>query len=222
MKKVLMILVATAVLTSCATVMERPEGGPGTPARGEPTDTQKLLVEGARSMLGEDRLVVRGREFRIDCTGVVMAIYYYAGIDFTPAMTGYTGNGVARMYKYLRESKLLYKTEYPAPGDIIFWDNTWDANDDGQYNDYFTHIGMVMEADEKTGLITYVHHNYAKGIVTEYMNLTDPDTDRTTINGEVVIVNSPMRMRGSPPAPEGQWLSSHLARVFGKGYLLTH
>ena len=217
MKRCLLPLLGALIFVSCATV---PPDTPDKPAQQDITRTQLLLIEGAGSMLGKDRLVVRGKEFRVDCTGVVMAIYYYAGIDLTPAMTGYTGNGVARVYKYLRKKNLLYETEYPAPGDIIFWDNTWDANDDGEYNDYFTHIGMVMEVDE-TGLITYVHHNYRKGIITEYMNLTDPDTDRKTRGNEVIIINSPMRMRGSPPAPEGQWLSSHLARIFGKGYLLA-
>lgn len=222
MKKGWMLPLAAVFLASCATMNDGPAEAPEQPERGELTRKQRLLLEGAESMLGQDRLVVKGKEFRIDCTGVVLAIYYYAGIDFTPAMTGYTGNGVTRMYKYLREENLLYKTEYPAPGDIIFWDHTWDANDDGQYNDYLTHIGMVMDVDAKTGLITYVHHNYAKGIVTEYMNLTDPDTHTVTKGNQVIIVNSPMRMRGSPPAPEGQWLAGHLARIFGKGYLLGH
>ena len=217
MKKELLMLLGAAVLSSCATV--KTGVSPERPASVEQTNTQRLLVEGATSMLGKDRLVVRGKEFRIDCSGVVMAIYYYAGIDLSPAMSAYTGNGVARIYKYLREKKLLYETDCPAPGDIIFWDNTWDANGDGEYNDYFTHMGMVLEVDN-SGLITYVHHHYRKGIITEYMNLSDPDTDRITRGNEVIVINSPMRMRGSPPTPEGQWLSRHLARIFGKGYLL--
>ncbi|MBN2048800.1 MAG: CHAP domain-containing protein [Spirochaetales bacterium] len=214
-----LIPAAFLLLVSCATIPPPSESGSSTPAEGDLSKTQALLVEGARSVLGKDRLVIRGKEFRIDCTGVVMAIYYYAGIDLSPAMSAYSGNGVNRLYSYLREKKLIYRADIPAPGDIIFWDNTWDANEDGVYNDYLTHTGMVVEVD-KTGLITYVHHNYSKGIVTEYMNLTDPDTERATRKGEIVIINSPMRMRGSPPAPEGQRLASHLAKSFGKGYLL--
>ena len=218
MKYVNLILVTAVLLSSCAT-MKAPQEAKA-PEKGELSKRQRLLIEGADSVLGKDRLLVRGKEFRIDCTGVIMAIYYYAGIDFTPAMTGYTGNGVTRMYKYLREEELLYTTEYPVPGDIIFWDNTWDANEDGQYNDYLTHIGMVYDVDD-SGLITYVHHNYRKGIIIEYMNLTDPDTYQLNKGDRVIIINSPMRMKGAPKAPEGQWLSSHLARVFGKGYLLA-
>ncbi len=217
MKHRICLLSGVILLASCATMKELPEERP---EEGDLSKTQRLLIEGARSCIGKEELVVRGKEFHIDCTGVILAIYYYAGIDFTPAMRKYTGNGVTRLYKYLRENKLLYKTEQPAPGDIIFWDNTWDANEDGEYNDYLTHIGMVLEVDS-SGRITYVHHNYRKGIITEYMNLTDPDTDRIEKNGTIIIINSPMRMQGSPPAPEGQWLSSHLARIFGKGYQLA-
>ena len=39
------------------------------------------LAEGARSILGKKQLLVRGRKFTMDFTGVVLAIYWYAGID---------------------------------------------------------------------------------------------------------------------------------------------
>ena len=41
------------------------------------------------------------------------------------------GNGVGRIYKTLETEDLLYTTSTPLVGDIIFWDNTWDANGDG-------------------------------------------------------------------------------------------
>ena len=39
------------------------------------------LVEGAQSILGRTALNVRGRTFTMDCTGVVLAVYWYAGMD---------------------------------------------------------------------------------------------------------------------------------------------
>lgn len=177
------------------------------------SETQKRLIEGADTLLGVRTIVVRGRKFNNDCTGVVLAIYYHAGIDLSREFSKYTGNGVARIYKHLDERKLLYLTKSPAPGDIIFWDNTYDRNGDGRENDEFTHVGMVVHVSAE-GALFYIHLNYAKGIILEEMNLRRPDVH---MDG-ATIVNAPMRMRSAPKSP--RWLASHLTRSFGKGYLL--
>jgi hypothetical protein len=169
---------------------------------------QKKLVEGAHWARGREKLVVHGTEFRMDCTGTIMAIYYYAGIDLRTCMHGYTGNGVARMYHYFKDHGLLYKTHLPKPGDIIFWDDSYDKNEDGKANDGLTHMGMVVAVSGE-GDITYVHHNYRKGIVFAQMNLLDPDNPER---------NAPMRMRSLGHTPDGRWLSSHLYRENGQGY----
>jgi hypothetical protein len=183
----------------------------------EVTDIQGELIQGAQSLLGKNEIIVRGKRFSMDCTGVVLAIYYHAGIDLTKDFSSYTGNGVARLYYYLADQDFLYNTLAPQPGDIIFWDNTYDQNEDGRWNDTFTHTGMVVQASE-WGTIDYVHHNYRKGIVLERMNLKEPDVHEKEIDGSMVIINSPMRMRSSPKGPG--WLASHLYRDFGRGYEL--
>lgn len=181
------------------------------------TGRQALVVEGATSMLGADRLVVRGVEFAMDCSGFVRAVYYYAGIDLTAEFSKYTGNGVTRIYKTLQARGLLSDTTHPSPGDVIFWDNTYDRNSDGKWNDELTHVGIVMNIDDD-GSIQYAHMNYRKGIIVEHMNLVRRDVHTENVNGRTVIVNSPMRMKGQVTRPE--WLSGQLHRVFGRGYLL--
>lgn len=176
-----------------------------------------LVVEGARSLVGRDALIVKGKTFPNDCTGVVRAAYWYAGIDLAKDFSKYTGNGVTRIYRTLEDRNLLYLTDRPLPGDIIFWDNTYDRNEDGEWNDPLTHIGVVVAVSEN-GQIDYVHANYRKGIIIEYMNLIDSDTNTKTVFGKVVAVNSPMRMAGQ--VVNELWLSSHLLRNFGMGYLL--
>lgn len=176
---------------------------------------QAKLVEGAHSIRGRTRLVIGGRRFNADCTGTVLAIYWHAGIDLASPMARYRGNGVTRLYRFLEEEQALYSTRRPAPGDIIFWDNTYDRNNDGQPNDYLTHTGMVV-AVEEDGTVHYVHHNYRKGVVFARMNLYKPGVYTEVIDGEQRIINSPMRMRGSPNYDK--WLASQLTRSFGRAW----
>ena len=50
------------------------------------------------------------------------------------------------------------------------------------------------------------------------MNLRDPDTVTKTAFGSTAYINSAMRMKGQ--VVNDLWLSSHLLRDFGMGYLL--
>ena len=177
------------------------------------TKTQAQLVEGAKKVLGARRLEIQGKVYPLDCTGTIMAIYAYAGIDLQSPLARYSGNGVTRLYHYLESSNLIYSSKEPLPGDLVFWDNTYDRNSDGQWNDTLTHVGMVVAVDSD-GTIHYVHHNYRKGIVLARMNLIQPDT--VVLGGK--RLNSAMRMRDGKVHP--LWLSSHLYRDLGKAWEL--
>ncbi len=211
------------LFSSCATIPEREAKAP-TPAEKpsgnsgkELSRTQKLLVKEAKRLIGAEKIFVKGKSFSHDCSGTVMAIYWYAGIDLTRDFPKYTGGGTERIYKFLKHEGLLYKTKLPAPGDIIFWDNTYDKNKNGKPDDYLTHMGMVVNVD-KTGTVEYIHENYRKGIILAKMNLFEPDKYYEIIDGKKIILNDPIRMRGSPKSKK--WLSSQLYRDFAMGYLL--
>ena len=169
---------------------------------------QKKIIEGSTWALGKTELYVNGRKFNLDCSGTVMAIYYYAGIDLARDFAKYSGGGTARIYQYLNDKKLIYETKNPQPGDIIFWDSTIDSNGDGQRNDKLTHMGIVYEVSEE-GTITYIHEHYRLGIILETMNLQNPDDLES---------NSAMRKRGT--GMEGGWLASHLYRESAMGHKL--
>lgn len=183
------------------------------------TEIQKKLVAGALQFIGAESLKVGDQTFRMDCSGVVSAIYARAGIDLLSKLSNYRGNGVTRLYRFLEDNDLLYRTTDPAPGDIIFWDNTWDANEDGKFNDYFTHVGMVVNR-LPDGTIEYIHHHYTKGIILEWMNLHKPDVRYVDVNGESVKINSAIRARSAPAAPGGVSLASQLYRHLGKAWEL--
>lgn len=216
-----MLLLALAA-SSCATVpaqrgerdvpTERPPSTAATDA------TRAVLGAGARAVLGASELVVKGRRFSWDCTGTVLAIYWYAGIDLARDFGRYAGNGVNRLYLTLRDASLLYTTREPILGDLVFWDDTYDADGDGAWDDPLTHVGMVMET-APDGTISYVHLNYRKGIVIERMNLREPDVHQATRGGKVTIVNSPLRMAEAGKPHPDRWLAGQLYRVLGMGYL---
>ena len=179
---------------------------------------QRTVVAGGLSLVGKTELVVNGVRYPMDCTGVVRAAYAFGGVDLAYRFAFYSGNGVARLYRTLRDAELLYSTRYPAPGDLVFWDNTYDANGNGRADDPLTHVGMVVEVD-KEGTISYLHHNYRRGPVVERMNLIHSDMDTLYVQGVARIINSPIRMRGSPPGPG--ITAGELFRVFGAAYGLS-
>lgn len=139
---------------------------------------------------------VGDRTFPLDCSGAILAAHYKAGMDLIPTFSAETGNGVARLWR------MGTPGGEPSIGEVIFWDNTYDRNRNGLWDDELTHAGIVV-AKDRDGTISYVHHNYRRGIVVETMNLGSPDSDD---------LNSPMRMRGQRGVHRNKWLASHLYR----------
>lgn len=177
----------------------------------------KKIVEAAYQLEGQKTLVVNNKRFNSDCTGAIAAVYYQAGIDLLNYIKTYSGNGVTRLYKLLDNYDLLHFTSFPRVGDIIFWDNTYDMNNDGKVNDMLTHTGVVVSVS-RTGEIKYVHYHYTKGMQIETMNLLQPNVYTKIVNGREVVVNSPMRAKSAPKS--NKWLASQLCRNFGMGYFL--
>ncbi len=173
---------------------------------------QKQLVEAANWAKGRSSLVVNGKKFKMDCSGVVSAIYQKAGINLTKDFNKYKGGGVQRIHETLRSKGLIYRPTVPVPGDIIFWDNTYDANHNGRADDVLSHIGMVVSSDKRSGEVTYVHHHEKKGIVFEKMNL---------LHANDPAYNSGMRSQKAKKLPGGKYLASQLYKDAGKGYLFN-
>ncbi|NBB91260.1 MAG: CHAP domain-containing protein [Spirochaetes bacterium] len=219
------------LLTACASIVPRPFGGgslgaertgaaaahpqPGEARGDDLSPVQQRVVESARSLVGVRSLRINGRRFRYDCTGTILAAYYGAGIDLEAEFSVYTGNGVARLFKLAAAHELVYTGDSPSPGDVIFWDNTYDRNGDGAWNDTLTHAGVVIRTYDD-GSVDYVHHNYREGIVVARMSLASPDLHQSG----ALIANSPMRMKSHRHMNPSRWLASHLYRSAGMLYEL--
>jgi hypothetical protein len=187
--------------------MDRTDGEPDAAL----SDRQIRILRAADEISRTQNFVVNGYRYSYDCTGTILAIYAMAGVHVVDLFPRYSGNGVARLYAIARDYDLLYDTVYPVPGDLIFWDNTYDRAGDKRWNDELTHVGMVISVDSH-GQIEYLHHHYTQGVVIARMNLRDPETH---VGPGGVVVNSPMRMRSHRYINPDQWLASHLYRRMG-------
>ncbi len=173
---------------------------------------EKAVIASADTLIGmapESRVVVNGRAFILDCIGTVSAIFYGMDIDVQKDFRRYRGDGVSRLYQSLAARDVLHLDRAPRPGDVIFWDNTWDANGDGRLdNDPLTHAGVVMSVDPD-GTIRYVHEHVRKGVTVEAMNLQRPrdyyDPLGRIINNAMAM-NSGISRRDNPP----HWTSGDL------------
>ncbi|MFN2311098.1 MAG: CHAP domain-containing protein [Spirochaetia bacterium] len=183
---------------------------------------QAAIVAAGYDLVGARRLEIEGSVYPLDCSGTILAVYHHAGIDLRPAFERFSGNGVLRLYRMAAGNGLLASAagnpgRYPAPGDVIFWDNTYDRSRSGQWDDPLTHAAIVLAVHENGG-IEYVHYHYTRGIIVEHMNLLDPDLHTVSTAAGTVVVNSPMRMRRDRHIRPEAWLASHLYSDAGALY----
>ena len=193
MKRIAAFLVLVMLFPSCVTAQEAMN-----------RDKIDRIVEAAYALDGKTEVVVGGR-------------YSAAGIDLQSAVARYKGDGVKRIYQLMDENGLLYYAWVPVPGDLIFWDNTYDKNGDGRENDYLTHIGVVVSVEDD-GQISYIHYHTGRGIMIEQMNMFQPHVYADVVDGKTVVRNSYMR---ASDAPDSRFqLAGELCRNFAMGYAL--
>jgi hypothetical protein len=220
MSSIFLLCVAASLLCGCATLF-RPKGRMEyrtmEEARMPPTEQETAVLASARTLIGrapESKAVVNGRAFVLDCIGTVSAIYYGVGIDVQRDFSRYNGNGVSRLYQSMQALGSLHADRYPRPGDVIFWDNTWDANGDGnRENDPRTHAGIVLSVDDD-GTIRYVHEHVRKGVIVEAMNLLRPGDyygPQGRIINNALALNSGISRTDNP----ARWTSGSLFDAFG-------
>jgi len=202
----------STLLSTCASIPVRQAAHASKPLSKE----QARLVASARSLLGlppNAKLIVKDRAFTLDCIGTVSAIFYSQDIDLTKDFAKYPGDGVNRLYSTLRDGGVLHHDSYPRVGDVVIWDNSWDANADGKRgDDPRTHAGIVLAVDGD-GTIHYIHESVYQGVIIEVMNLLHPDE---ASDGSGKRLNSGMAVpsRAGGPKPE-RWLSGQLFDAFG-------
>jgi hypothetical protein len=152
-----------------------------------------------------------GRRIEYDCAGVTRAIFLKHGIDlYDSETTDHRANGVRLIHNHIRQHGLLHRGPAVRPGDLVFFDNTWDFNHDGKANDPLTHVGIV-ERQDRDGTITFISR-VAGAIQRYHMNLGLPHTYRTA-DGK--IVNDHLRRKDSGAPAAAGYLTGELFAGFG-------
>lgn len=132
--------------------------------------SEKKLVTRANALVGLATLKVAAPHLPDDCTGLVRAVYDDSGIELMSAAER-GDNGVTAMYRLAFERSALH-TQLPAPGDLVFFLDTYDRNRDGKHNDGLTHVGVVLWVDE-AGTVAFAHR-VAGGVKRGHLNLNAP------------------------------------------------
>jgi peptidoglycan DL-endopeptidase CwlO len=171
--------------------------------RADPTG--QAVADTAASLIGDRRMVVHGTTYRHDCSGLVEASH--AGADVSLAGSSKS------MYELARREGLLHKRKRPTPGDVVFFDNTYDRNHNGRRDDLLSHVAVVESVD-RYGTITLVHKG-SRGVVNMHMNLDRPhlrrDEDGRSLNSY---------LRATSDRDKGPTLSGELFKAFGSLWAL--
>jgi len=176
------------------------------------SDLLNPILTFARSKIGtRGPLEVDGKRFRFDCSGYVSAAYAAGGLNIMTA-EGHSPRGASGtqiIHLYMERHGQLFRTN-PMPGDLVFFDNTYDRNGDGKLNDLFSHIGLV-NAVLPSGTVELLHLSN-HGISTLRMNLEQPTKSHNPQTGERMNDYLRRRVNGEPHG------TPHLAREMFRTY----
>ncbi|MGQ0811072.1 MAG: CHAP domain-containing protein [Nitrospiraceae bacterium] len=179
--------------------------------QGQSEARQQAIARTAAKLVGARTIEVNGRRIAYDCAGVTRAIYLSQGIDlYERDGTGHQANGVRLIHAHVREHGRIHHGPVVRPGDLVFFDNTWDFNRDGRVNDPLTHVGVV-ERVEPDGTVVFISR--VAGAIERYrMNLAKPHVHRTD-DGR--ILNDYMRRKRGDAADGAGYLTAELFAAFG-------
>jgi hypothetical protein len=141
--------------------------------------SRSAVVQSAARLIGTRTITSHGKRIAYDCAGVARAIFLEHGIDlYRGDVYDSKGNGVRLIYNHVRRHGVLHHGSDVHPGDLVFFDNTWDFNGDGKPNDPLTHVGIVEQL-EPDGTVVFISR-VADAIERYRMNVTQPHVHKTS------------------------------------------
>lgn len=169
------------------------------------------IVRTAATLVGASTVYINGKRIAYDCAGVTRAIFLEHGIDlYDSALSDPNANGVRLIHAHIGRYGTFHRGPTVRPGDLVFFDNTWDANGDGIANDTLTHVGIV-ERQESDGTIVFISR-VANAIERYRMNLGFPHIHLT---GKGKILNDYLRRKDRNDPLDIGYLTGQLFAGFG-------
>ena len=180
-----------------------------------PTVRQRALARTATDFVGARRIQAKGRRFSFDCSGLARGIYFSQGIDLFEGLEAEgRANGVRLIHRYILKHGRLHYGPTLQPGDLVFFHNTWDSNNDGHLNDHWTHVGVV-ERVGGDGTAVFISR-VSRGVERYRINLKYPGLHRKP---KGPVLNDFMRRKRGGDLPQTRYLTGELFAAFGT---LTH
>jgi hypothetical protein len=216
--RLLFITTAIAIVTlvGCAT---QPVEHPRTSAPGarsccrsvEPAPSRNAIVQTAAKLVGAKTIESNGRRIAYDCAGVTRAVFLRHGIDlYGSSESDPEANGVRLIHAHIQQQGTFHQGPVAHPGDLVFFNDTWDYNGDGKVNDPLTHIGIV-ERQEPDGTVLFISR--VAGAVERYrMNLALPHVHKTA---EGRVLNDYIRKKEIGDPADVDHLTGELFAIFG-------
>lgn len=180
------------------------------------SDLQARLAARGASLLGQgkERFQAAGETFNGDCSGFVEAAYALEGIELRRVLQRVAPRETSAVAAAWAAAGRLGERwrggEWPSPGDLVFFDDTWDRNGNGRRDDPLTHVGLVEWVDVD-GTVTFLHRG-GQGVTRGQLNLAHPSTAR---DGAGRPLNSALRVRRGP-SDTSPALAGELFAGFGR------
>jgi hypothetical protein len=192
-------LLALVALTACAGVSGARSRGDGLPDRL------------GRHMGEEGPFQVGAQRFNPDCSGFVESVYEAEGLPLRALMERVAPrdrSAVSAAYRALdRFGQTFGAGVRPLPGDLVFFNHTYDRDRNGRLDEHLSHVGIVEAVSGDT--VVFLHRG-GTGVVRAFMTLARRDEARA---GDGRELNSPLRRKpsdfGGAPRLSGQLFAAY-------------
>ena len=172
--------------------------------------SRSAIVRTAAKLVGAKTIESNGRRIAYDCAGITRAVFLKHGIDlYDGEASDPYANGVQIIHSHIEQQGTFHQGPVARPGDLVFFNNTWDYNGDDKVNDPLTHVGIV-ERQESDGTVVFISR--VAGAVERYrMNLGLPHVHKTA-SGR--ILNDYLRRKDVTDRSNTRYLAGELFAQF--------
>lgn len=176
----------------------------------ENDDLRTKVATTALNYVGETKILYNGKYYDFDCSGFVKFVLLSCGIDIDSKVKIFSFSKTIDYYNIFKLNDRLFREGIVRPGDLVFFDNTYDRNNNKRFDDKLTHIGMVVGVDRNTKSILFVDKSRGKKVTLKSINLSWKNVNKIVVDGTVYEVNSYVR-----DDDLGKFLASEVFAGFG-------